>query len=111
MCHSEEEEGVAAVTHKQPPSAVATERPPDGKIQRRLWRAFLARPGALLSTTELLPLTHPRFRGSFQNKHRLALRRAARAVAEPVGRASTIGRPIVWRAKVCMACSQNGKAD
>ena len=45
-------------------------RPPIGKLQRRIWRAFLVRsPDALLTTTEIVRLVYPRIRDGFRNGH------------------------------------------
>jgi hypothetical protein len=68
-------------------------------LQRRVWRAFLVRPGQLVSTTELLPRVFPRVR-TYQAWHWNSVRRAARRFAVPVRRSSSgRGRPLLWRAK------------
>ena len=57
-----------------------------GRIQRRIWRAFIANPGAELRTTELAAWAYPRLREKPQRKHLWAIRRAARKVAVRVRR-------------------------
>ena len=72
---------------------------PLGKIQRRIWRVFLIRP-SVFTTTELCRAVFPRSRGIVTDKHRHSVRRAALAVARPVGRSNSgRGRPMLWRAK------------
>jgi hypothetical protein len=72
-------------------------RPPIGKLQRRIWRAFLVRsPDALLTTTEIVRLAYPCIRDGFRNHLyavavskcplRASLERSARAY-------STFGKP------------------
>ena len=80
--------------------AMQHSRPPLGKLQKRIWRAFLVQPGALLTTTQLVEQCYPRIRDRFRNGHWYAVRRAAAAVAVPVGRSDRgRGRPLRWRAK------------
>ena len=77
-------------------ATVAVERL--GTIQRRIWRAFVAKPSAKLSTTELVALAYPRLAaGELKWSHRYAVRRAAARVAERVGRKRPGG--LVWAAK------------
>ena len=69
-----------------------------GKIQRRLFRVWLIRPEAVLTTGELAKAAFPRARGVITHDHRRSIRRAALAVARPIGRSRTgRGRPILWR--------------
>ena len=69
-----------------------------GKIQRRIWRVFLFRQSA--TTTELCRAAFPRALGVVTHNQRRSVRRAALAVAKPVGRSSTgRGRPLLWRAR------------
>lgn len=73
---------------------------PLGKIQIRVWRFFVARPDAVVTTGELCRYAFPRALGVIGNKHRMSLRRAARAVAVIVGRSKIgKGRGLLWRAK------------
>ena len=67
-----------------------------GPIQRRIWRAFIANPGAELLTSELAQWAYPRWKDKPQRKHLSAIRRAARKVAIRVRR-ERLG--IVFRAK------------
>jgi hypothetical protein len=70
-----------------------------GKIQRRVWRAFIANPGAELTTADLLAVAFPRVPpGEIKNKHRLSTRLAARAVAVCVGHKRRSGG-LIWKAK------------
>lgn len=69
-----------------------------GKLQRRIWRAFIAEPSAELSTGDLLAVAFPRLRaGEFKWSHRYAVRRAAERVAVRVGRCRPGG--LIWAAK------------
>jgi hypothetical protein len=79
-------------------------RPPkpalgNGRLQRQVRRAFLVH-GALLSTSEILEWTYARKRllgERIGDGHRWSVRRVCYALCVPVGRARTIGRPIIWR--------------
>ena len=66
-----------------------------GEIQRRVWRAFVANPGAELTTADLARWCYPRWEGAPLRNQRLAIRRAAAKMATRVRRRS-IG--IVFRA-------------
>ena len=68
-----------------------------GKIQRRIKRAFVANPGALLTTGFLIDWSFPRRTEPIGFKHRVSLWRAAPAVADRVGRTYPGG--FIWRAK------------
>jgi hypothetical protein len=79
---------------------IATVKPPPGKLQRRIWRQFVISPNALLTTTQLMRGCYPRMADAFRNWHRWDVRRAAVAVAVPVGRSTSgRGRPLLWKAK------------
>jgi hypothetical protein len=67
-----------------------------GKVQRRVWRAFIANPGLELTTAELARWAYPRLSGEPLHKHRLAIVRAAERVAERVRRDRPGG--VVFRA-------------
>jgi len=68
-----------------------------GPIQRRIWRAFTAQPGALLTTGDLVLWAYPRLSGRSLNKHPLVIRRAAEAVAVRAGKGWR--GSIIWRAR------------
>jgi hypothetical protein len=57
-----------------------------GRIQRRIWRAFIANPGAEMRTTELAAWAYPRLTDKPQRKHLWAIRRAAKRAASRVRR-------------------------
>ena len=57
-----------------------------GKIQRRIVRAFVAKPGELLTTADLIRWSYPRRAEPIALKHFISARRAAEAVADRVGR-------------------------
>jgi hypothetical protein len=77
-------------------------RPPrpslnNGRVQRRIRRAYIATGKLVLSTSELLCWTHPRPGGNRDN-HRRAIRGAAERYCERVGLSPTgSGRAILWR--------------
>jgi len=75
-----------------------------GRIQRRIQRAFIASPTSALSTSEIVQWSHALalHQGKTSRRQRLNHCRAVRHAAEHlglvrVGRARTIGRPILWR--------------
>jgi hypothetical protein len=73
----------------------------NGRLQRQVRRAFLALDGPL-STSELLEWTYTRKRmlgNQITDGHRWSMRRVCEAQCDRVGRAKTIGRPIIWRLK------------
>lgn len=72
-------------------------KPPPGKLQRRIWRAFIADPDAELRTVDLVPFCYPRLTGEPQRKHRWAICVAARRVARRVRRDRPGG--VVWAKK------------
>jgi hypothetical protein len=68
-----------------------------GKIERKIWRAFIAEPGSELSTIELVQLAFPRLpAGELKRSHWYSVRRAAESVAFRVGRKRPGG--LVWAA-------------
>jgi hypothetical protein len=73
----------------------------NGRLQRQISRAFVAT-GAALSTSQLLDWCYARKRmlgERISDGHRWSVRRVCRVQCEPVGRADTIGRPILWKLK------------
>lgn len=70
-----------------------------GWLQQRIWRAFVVHQRAM-TTIELAKFAYPRLCGApIKRNHRYAIRRAAKAVAEPIGRRKGRGRPVLWRLK------------
>jgi hypothetical protein len=66
------------------------------RVRHRVWRAFIALAGEIVPTTALIQRVWPRKR-RFDTKEYRRVRAAALEIAYPVGRASTKGRPILWR--------------
>ena len=75
---------------------VIASRPREGRIQRQIRRAFIAR-ARPLTMSELLPWAYPKL-DHFKHWHRWSVRRALLRYAVPIGR-STKGRglPGIWR--------------
>jgi hypothetical protein len=69
-----------------------------GRVQRRVWRAFVTFPDAELMTAQLAAFCYPRLDGEPLRKHRWAIVRAAQRVAMRVRRDRPGG--VVFRAKV-----------
>jgi hypothetical protein len=72
-----------------------------GRLQVQIRRAFAAC-GEVLSSSEVYDWTHARHRAHGQlvrQRERHGVWLILRQVAEPVGRAETIGRPWLWRLK------------
>jgi hypothetical protein len=69
-----------------------------GWLQQRIWRAFIVH-RRTLTTAELAQFCYPRLRGApIKRNHRYAIRRAAKIVAEAVGRSRKgKGRPVLWK--------------
>jgi hypothetical protein len=57
-----------------------------GKVQRRIWRAFMTNPDSELTTRDLARWAYPRLEGEPARKHRWAIVRAALRVATRVRR-------------------------
>jgi hypothetical protein len=74
--------------------------PRDGRLFRQIRFAFTVSGGHPLSTTDLLKYCYAMedLWGEIQSWHRTNIARAARRVAIPVGRATTPGRPLIWKA-------------
>jgi len=68
-----------------------------GKIQRRIQRAFVANPGARLTTADLARWCYPRLKKPVVMNNRLSIWRAAPIVAVKVGRVYPGG--FVWMGK------------
>jgi hypothetical protein len=68
-----------------------------GKIQRRIKRAFIAKPGARLTTMDLIVWSFPRRTEPIGFKHRVGVWRAAEAVAVKIGRTYPGG--FIWELK------------
>jgi hypothetical protein len=67
-----------------------------GRIQRRVWRAFMALPAAEMTTAQLAAWCYPRLEGKPLKRHRTAIVRAALRVATRVRRDRPGG--VVFRA-------------
>jgi hypothetical protein len=74
--------------------------PRDGRLFRQIRFAFTFSRGEPLSTTNLLKSCYPveHLWGELRSWHRTNVARAARRVAITIGRATTPGRPLVWKA-------------
>jgi hypothetical protein len=74
--------------------------PRDGRLFRQIRFAFTLSRGEPLSTTNLLKPCYPveHLWGEVQSWHRTNVVRAARRMAIPIGRATTPGRPLIWKA-------------
>ena len=71
-----------------------------GRLQVQIRRAFVG--GEVRSSTEIYNWTHARQRQHgepVRQRERRSVRRILLEVAEPIGRAETIGRPWLWRLK------------
>ncbi len=81
-----------------------------GPIQRRVMRAFLANPGARLTTGDLIRWSYPRLKGNPPNTRRhFSVRLAAEAVAVKVGRTYPGG--FIWVGKSSHDKSQSLPSD
>ena len=69
-----------------------------GRLQVQIRRAFLGH--HLLSSSQVYDYALARVRGdTWRRRHRWSVIRVLRQIAEPIGRAPTIGRPWLWRLK------------
>jgi hypothetical protein len=69
-----------------------------GRLQVQIRRAFVGH--CLLSSSQVFDYALVRVRGDFwRRRHRWSVHRILRQIAEPIGRAPTIGRPWLWRLK------------
>jgi hypothetical protein len=68
----------------------------NGRIQRAVRRAFNF--GSEVTSSEVYDWVYPRRRHLLTQAHRHSARRVLMTMADPIGRAETIGRPWLWRA-------------
>ena len=68
-----------------------------GNLQKRIRRAFVANPGARLTTVDLVRWAYPRLDSKVLHKHRYCVRLASEVVAVRVGRTCPGG--FIWAAK------------
>jgi hypothetical protein len=68
-----------------------------GSTQRRVRRAFIANPGARLTTADLIRWSYPRLKGKTPIMRYLSVSCAAKAVADKVGRTYPGG--FIWQLK------------
>jgi hypothetical protein len=79
---------------KRPPSPAKNR----GRLQVQIRRAFIATGSDMLTSTVVYDWAYPRRRpGQMPLGLYWSVLRILRVVAVPVGRAPTIGRPILWR--------------
>ena len=89
----------------QPPALTDGARPASvaprgyGRVQRQVWRCFIAFPAKDLSTGDLVAWCYPRTIGK-PNRHKWrAIRRAAAKVAVRISRTHTRPGGVIWRAR------------
>jgi hypothetical protein len=63
----------------------------------KIRRAFMAIGAEVLSSSQIYDWTHWRRRRAIPSGVQSRTRRTLLAMCDPVGRAATIGRPILWR--------------
>jgi hypothetical protein len=71
-----------------------------GRLQVQVRRAFVGRP--LLTSSEVYDSCYAKKRAfgeRISQRHRHSVWRILRQIADPIGRAETIGRPALWRLK------------
>lgn len=80
--------------------ASAVYDPRDGRLFRQIRFAFTISGGHPLSTTDLLKYCYvmEHLWGELRSWHYTNVAQAARRVATPIGRATTPGRPLIWKA-------------
>jgi hypothetical protein len=69
-----------------------------GRLQVQVRRAFMGRD--VLSSSEVYDSSYARKRllgERISQRHRHSVWRILRTIADPIGRAETIGRPVLWR--------------
>jgi hypothetical protein len=68
-----------------------------GRLQRQIARCFVVF-GPEVSASRLYDWCYARNPGARQSRgHRWSVLRILRTIADPIGRAETIGRPVLWR--------------
>jgi hypothetical protein len=73
-----------------------------GRLQVQIRRAFVGH--AVRSTSQVFDYALVRVRGDgWRRRQRWSVVRVLRQIAEPIGRADTIGRPWMWRLKTPVA--------
>jgi hypothetical protein len=75
-----------------------------GRVRDRVWKAFIALDGQMVSTGELVRRTWPRRQGPFNSAEYARVRAAAAEVADVVGhdhrgRNSRVPGGLIWRAR------------
>jgi hypothetical protein len=79
-------------------------------LQVQIRRAFLGH--HLLSSSQVYDYALARVRGdTWRRRHRWSVIRVLRQIAEPIGRAPTIGRPWLWRLKTPGADISSAPSD
>ena len=68
-----------------------------GSVQRAIKRAFAATSASALTSTQIYDWAHVRRRKSMPFGVYSRTLRTLRAMCDPVGRGTSIGRPILWR--------------
>jgi hypothetical protein len=68
-----------------------------GRLRRQIERVFMAYPGEPLPTGLVMAWAWPKRDCGFRSGQYERLRERLREVADPVGRATTKGRPLLWR--------------
>jgi hypothetical protein len=74
-----------------------------GRCRDRTWKAFVALAGELVGTGELVRRIWPRL-SRHRPIHYHRARLAALEIADPVCRASSKGRPLLWRLRPQHGC-------
>jgi hypothetical protein len=70
-----------------------------GRLQRQIARAFIAAGSDVVSSSQVYDFTFAQDRHGWRWRHYRLVYRILMEIAEPVGRAPTIGRPWLWRLK------------
>jgi hypothetical protein len=99
--------GMAGKALQRRPHSPAAGR---GRLQRQLCRAFMAG-GNELTSSQVYDWAYARNRRRPNQCRRHSVRRILRQIAEPIGRAPTIGRPWLWRLKTPAADMSSAPSD
>jgi hypothetical protein len=70
-----------------------------GRLQRQIARAFIAAGSGVVSSSQVYDFTFAQDRHGWRWRHYWSVYRILMEIAEPIGRAPTIGRPWLWRLK------------